>query len=87
MRATVFFALWDPATEEYSYTRDGSFVVSMFTVPLEEGEEPELDADGNEILEKTVWYLSDGDGRFVLSNEGRLIGSGGSKRAAASWGF
>lgn len=68
-----FFALWDPATEEYSYTRDGSFVVSMFTVPLEEGEEPELDADGNEILEKTVWYLSDGDGRFVLSNEGRLI--------------
>lgn len=68
-----FFALWDPGTEEYSYTRDGSFVISEFVVPLEEGEEPELDEDGNEILEKTVWYLSDGEGRFVLSNEGRLI--------------
>ena len=68
-----FFCLWDPATDEYSYTRDGSFVCSQFLVPYGEDEEKPLDEDGNEITEKTVWYLSDGLGRFVLSNEGRII--------------
>jgi len=56
-----FFALWDPATEEYSYTRDGSFTMSEFLIQNEQGEN------------ETHWYLSDGMGRFVLSNEGRLI--------------
>lgn len=68
-----FFCLWDPSTDEYSYTRDGSFMLSQFMVPYEEGEERPVDADGNEITERAVWYLSDGFGRFVLSNEGRLI--------------
>jgi len=68
-----FFALWDPETDEYSYTRDGSFVASQFLVPYGEDEERPVDEDGNEITEKTVWYLSDGFGRFVLSDEGRLI--------------
>ncbi len=68
-----FFALWDPEMDEYSYTRDGSFTLSQFWVPYEEGEERPLDENGNEMTEKMVWYLSDGFGRFVLSDEGRPI--------------
>lgn len=68
-----FFALWDPTSGEYSYTRDGSFIKSSFerdSIGLD-GEQ-EVDEDGNPVRE-TVWYLSDALGRFVLSNEGRLI--------------
>ncbi len=67
-----FFALWDPTTSEYSYTRDGSFIMSSFqreVPPLEGGGE---DPNAEPVME-TVWYLSDGLGRFVLSDEGRLI--------------
>lgn len=56
-----FFCLWDPATDEYSYTRDGSFTISQFFGTNDAGEEQEY------------WYLSDGLGRFVLSDEGRPI--------------
>lgn len=67
-----FFALWDPTTGEYSYTRDGSFTMSSF-----QREVPPLEGGGDEGLGEpemeTVWYLSDGLGRFVLSDEGRLI--------------
>ncbi|MEA4932519.1 MAG: flagellar hook-basal body protein [Lawsonibacter sp.] len=56
-----FFALLDPKTGEYSFTRDGSFTLSEFQETLSDGK---LD---------TKWYLSDGDGRFVLSKEGRPI--------------
>jgi len=66
-----FFALWDPTTGEYTYSRDGSFTMSSFqreVPPLEGGGD---DVGGPEM--ETVWYLSDGLGRFVLSDEGRLI--------------
>ena len=56
-----FFALYDPSTQEISYTRDGSFTVSSF---LEAGEEGEPE---------TVWYLSDGHGRQVLDTGGYPI--------------
>lgn len=68
-----FFALWDPTSGEYSYTRDGSFIKSSFEREvLNLDGEPEVDEDGNQVME-TVWYLSDAMGRFVLSDEGRLI--------------
>ena len=53
-----FFALADPGTGEISYTRDGSFTLSEYTQMGDDGQ-PE-----------TVFYLSDGEGRFVLSNQG-----------------
>ncbi|MCI2107033.1 MAG: flagellar hook basal-body protein [Intestinimonas sp.] len=56
-----FFGLYDPATKEVSYTRDGSFTISEFQ---------RNNADGNM---ENVAMLSDGDGRFVLSNQGRLL--------------
>lgn len=56
-----FFALQDPSTGEISFTRSGSFSLSSRQEP---------NADG--VLEPT-WYLADGHGRFVLSNEGTRI--------------
>lgn len=56
-----FFALWDPATGAYSYTRDGSFSVAGFQRENDRGE-----------LE-TKWYLSDGGGRFVVGKDGDMI--------------
>lgn len=56
-----FFALWDPATGEYAYTRDGSFTMSQYMLENDDGEM------------ETRWYLSDGLGRFVMSTTGQLI--------------
>lgn len=56
-----FFALWDPATGDYSYTRDGSFTMSQYM----------LRGENNEM--ETKWYLSDGLGRFVMGRNGQLI--------------
>ena len=56
-----FFALWDPASGEYSYSRDGSFTMSQYMLD---------DGTGNM---QTHWYLSDGLGRFVMSRNGQLI--------------
>ena len=56
-----FFALYDPSTQEVSYTRNGAFQLSLYQVPNEKGE---LDA---------VYYLSDGDGRQVLDKMGYPI--------------
>lgn len=56
-----FFALYDPSTQEVSYTRDGSFTVSSFQEVNDDGE-PE-----------TVWYLGDGEGRQVLDTGGYPI--------------
>ena len=55
-----FFALWDPATGEYSYTRDGSFTMSQYVMQGADGQ-PEV-----------RWYLSDGMGRFVIGSNGQL---------------
>lgn len=56
-----YFALLDPSTGEVSYTRDGSFSPSQYQRP---------DQDG--VME-TVYMLSDGLGRFVLSSDGGMI--------------
>lgn len=53
-----YFALYNPATGETSYTRDGSFTVAPYGT----------DQDGN-----TVFYLSDGEGRQVLDGNGDPI--------------
>lgn len=77
-----FFGLYDPATGEVAYTRDGSFTFSQFQRPMTEQELAEageelLAEDGEEGAEgvrmKTVYMLSDGLGRFVLNNQGSLI--------------
>ena len=62
-----FFALWDPATGEYSYTRDGSFTMAEFYV------QGAPDPETGEPTQEARWYLSDGDGRFVMGRDGRLI--------------
>lgn len=56
-----FFGLYEPATGEISYTRDGSFTIAQYQRPNQEG------------VVETVDLLSDGEGRFVLSREGNLI--------------
>lgn len=56
-----FFALQNPATGEIAFTRDGSFTLSSAQRPKEDGEM------------ESVFYLSDGLGHFVLSDEGTRI--------------
>lgn len=56
-----FFALWDPASGEYTYTRDGSFTMSQYMLQNDAGEN------------ETRWYLSDGMGRFVMGTNGQLV--------------
>ncbi|MFI3253257.1 MAG: flagellar hook basal-body protein [Eubacteriales bacterium] len=53
-----FFALYDPQTEEITFTRDGSFVMSDST----------LDGEGT-----IGWRLSDNSGRFVVNADGNFI--------------
>ena len=61
-----FFALYDPASGEVSFTRDGSFTLSPLQV------EQQSD-DGEEPVVETQYYLSDGDGRQVLGQDGYPI--------------
>jgi len=70
-----FFALFDPDTQEISFTRDGSFTMSEFLIPPAEDAVPEVDENGEEIpLEPTsVWRLSDNQGRCVLDPQGNFI--------------
>ena len=62
-----FFALADLESGEISYTRDGSFISAAMQRPTEQ-----LDENGMPVIE-TVFCLSDGNGRFVLSRQGELI--------------
>ena len=57
-----FFALMEPGSGEISYTRDGSFTMMEVTLAVEDSDEGE-----------TGWYLSDGNGRFVLGADGQII--------------
>jgi len=70
-----FFALLDPVSGNFTYTRDGSFIRSSFQVEAEAdpvtGEVPQGE-DGQPLME-TKWYLSDGFGRFVMGEDGRPI--------------
>lgn len=56
-----FFGLYDPATGEVSYTRDGSFAATDYQRTNAAGET------------EHVQMLTDGDGRFVLDRQGRMI--------------
>lgn len=59
-----YFALYEPGTGEVSFTRDGAFSLASFQ---EAGEG--TDANGNPVM-NTVYYLSDGEGRQVLGQDG-----------------
>lgn len=55
-----YFALYDPATQQISYTRDGSFT---FSATKEQGARNGL-----------RYYLSDGEGRYVLdANQKKIL--------------
>lgn len=70
-----FFALFDPDTQEISFTRDGSFTMTQFWIPPAEDAAPEVDENGEEIKPQptSVWRLSDNQGRCVLDPEGNFI--------------
>lgn len=61
-----FFTVLDPKTGEFAFIRDGSFTTSEFQIA------GEPDENGQPTVQ-TVWYLSDGLGRFVLGRDGRPI--------------
>jgi len=70
-----FFALLDPVSGEFTYTRDGSFVKSSYEVEADPDEvtgEVPVDENGDPVME-VKWFLSDGEGRFVLGWDGRPI--------------
>ena len=62
-----FFGLVDLQTNEVSLTRNGAFTVAELMRPT-----GEVDENG-QAVEERILYLSDGDGRFVLSNTGGMI--------------
>ena len=62
-----FFALADLNTGEISLTRNGAFCIASRLQDT-----GETDEDGVPVQE-LVYYLSDGDGRFVLSETGNMI--------------
>ena len=62
-----FFALADLDTGEISLTRNGAFTIASL---MRAGRE--VDENGQPVMEE-VFYLSDGDGRFVLSETGSMI--------------
>ncbi|MBR0280281.1 MAG: flagellar hook basal-body protein [Oscillibacter sp.] len=70
-----FFALYDPVSGQISYTREGSFTLSN-VVETVQPEIPEDAAEGDVAPEPqtvTTWYLSDGNGRYVLGTDGGRI--------------
>lgn len=62
-----FFALVDLETNEISLTRNGAFVISSL-----QRASGEVDDAGTPVME-TIYYLSDNQGRFVLSRSGGMI--------------
>ena len=62
-----FFAIADLVTGEITLTRNGGFVISELMRPT-----GEVDENGQEIQER-IYYLSDNEGRFVLSETGGMI--------------
>lgn len=67
INGTGFFALADLNTGEISLTRNGAF--SIASLMRDTGEVDEYDVP----IQEMVYYLSDGDGRFVLSENGNMI--------------
>lgn len=62
-----FFALADLTTGEITLTRSGAFMWASL-----ERNSGQVDESGQAVME-TVWYLSDGEGRFVLGSNGAMI--------------
>ena len=62
-----FFAVADLATGDITLTRNGAFVISELMRST-----GEVDEDGQVIRER-IYYLSDNEGRFVLSDTGGMI--------------
>lgn len=76
-----FFALWNPTTGEYTYTRDGSFTKAEYNATGEETTDEDTTSTETETESGSKWYLSDGQGRFVLNEQGGLIELGDSEEA------
>lgn len=71
-----FFALYNPADGEISFTRDGAFMMAQFLVPPAEDAQPEYDPVTGELIQPQpgeVWRLSDNEGRCVLDSMGNFI--------------
>lgn len=62
-----FFALFDPATNEISFTRKGAFSMASLEQPT-----GEVDETG-QLKTDLFYYLSDGNGRFVLGADGDML--------------
>lgn len=70
-----FFAVADLITGDITLTRNGAFVISELMRPTgqtDENGETLLDENGQPVMER-VYYLSDNEGRFVLSSTGGMI--------------
>ena len=70
-----FFAVVDLTTDEVTLTRNGAFCISELMRPTNEvGEDGQLVLDefGQPLTER-IYYLSDNEGRFVLSENGGMI--------------
>lgn len=70
-----FFAVADLVTGEVQYTRNGAFVISELMRPtgeLDENGDLAVDEYGRPLQER-IYYLSDNEGRFVLSTTGGMI--------------
>ncbi len=63
-----FFAVVDLSTSEVSLTRDGAFVTSELQRAT-----GEVDEESGQPIMETIYYLSDNQGRFVLSRSGGMI--------------
>lgn len=62
-----FFGLVDLTTGEVSFTRNGGFMMSSLERP-----NGMVDENGQPVMEQ-IYYLGDGAGRFVLSEDGGMI--------------
>lgn len=62
-----FFALVDLETNEVSLTRNGAFMISELQRPT-----GRMNEDGTQEM-RQIYYLSDNEGRFVLSANGGMI--------------
>ena len=62
-----FFAIADLNTGAITLTQNGAFVISELMRPT-----GEVDENGQDITER-IYYLSDNEGRFVLSETGGMI--------------
>ena len=67
-----FFALYEPGTGQVTFTRDGSFTVADFQ-EVDTAATQAAGGDGTAPVMRTVYYLTDGQGRQVLGPGGYPI--------------